>query len=404
MQIGSLAHAADLKGAWWKAYLTGAEPSPAEGYKTPIRVVNLFSGIGGLALGVRQMAAELGHSVVTEVIVDEDGSANAVYAANHDTRLRLQASVRSLVDFRVKGQAGEASFVYPPEILDARVAETAQDVDLLIAGPPCQGHSNLNNRSRRADKRNELYLTVPAFSIAVGARNVVIENVPGVVHDRTHVVQTTEQLFKQAGYHVTTRVLAADELGWPQTRRRFFMVARLAGPPIDLQAMAEGLADKVCRSVLWAIRDLAGRASDNILDLTTDRSFENQDRINWLFTNNAYDLPLSKRPKCHQSGTTYRSVYGRMKPEEPAPTITTGFMSQGRGRFVHPTEPRTLTAREAAVLQGFPTNYRFVTDPRNPPTRSQLAKWIGNAVPMPLGHAATLSALGPELDTARCTS
>lgn len=83
-----------------------------------------------------------------------------------------------------------------------------------------------------------------------------------------------------------------------------------------------------------------------------------------------------------------------MRPNEPAPTITTGFTTPGRGRHVHPTERRTLTPREAATLQGFPLNYRFITEKGSLPTRTQLAKWIGNAVPMPLGYAAALSALG----------
>ena len=90
---------------------------------------------------------------------------------------------------------------------------------------------------------------------------------------------------------------------------------------------------------------------------------------------------------------SYTSVYGRMRPNEPAPTITTGFTTPGRGRFVHPTNRRTLTPREAAVIQGFPLTYRFVTESGSPPSRSQLAKWIGDAVPMPLGYAAALSAL-----------
>ena len=73
-------------------------------------------------------------------------------------------------------------------------------------------------------------------------------------------------------------------------------------------------------------------------------------------------------------------------------------MTPGRGRYIHPTRRRTLTPREAARIQGFPDNYRFVTDPRKPPTRSKLAKWIGDAVPMPLGYGAALSVLGAGLD------
>ena len=388
---------ASAKDAWWKSYLEGYVPNATEPSGPALHVVDLFSGPGGLALGVRQLAAELGRRVVTELIVDQDAAANDVYASNHDTRLRSTDSVRSLIDFRVRGWYDEARFVYQPEILEPQIYDAAYDADILIAGPPCQGHSNLNNRSRRHDSRNELYLTVPAFALAANARNVIIENVPDVVHDRSSVVQTARALFEAAGYRVTEGVLAADDMGWPQTRRRFFMVARSEGAPIDLNEVAIALSDDRRRSALWAIGDLAGEASDSLLDKPTHHSPENQARIDWLFANEEYDLPNSERPECHQDGTTYGAVYGRMRPDAPAPTITTGFMSPGRGRFIHPTERRALTAREAAAIQGFPYSYRFVTDPYRPPTRSQLAKWIGDAVPMPLGYAASLSALGPEI-------
>ena len=70
------------------------------------------------------------------------------------------------------------------------------DADVLLAGPPWQGHSNLNNHSRRTDERNELYLTVPATAIALDIPLVIIENVPAVVHDRLGVVAATTELLR----------------------------------------------------------------------------------------------------------------------------------------------------------------------------------------------------------------
>ena len=121
-------------------------------------------------------------------------------------------------------------------------------------------------------------------------------------------------------------------------------------------------------------------------------SAENRRRIDFLHDNNLFDLPNEERPPCHQSGTTYRSMYGRMKWDEPAQTLTTGFMTPGRGRFVHPLRRRTLLPREAARLQGFPDSYRF-EHADAPIGRSAIAKGIGDAVPSPLGFAAVLSAL-----------
>ena len=85
-----------------------------------------------------------------------------------------------------------------------------------------------------------------------------------------------------------------------------------------------------------------------------------------------------------------------MHPDQPAPTLTTGFMSPGRGRFIHPLERRMLTQREAARLQGFPNWFNFVPDPVLNVKKTDLAKWIGDAVPSILGYFAGL-ALAPAL-------
>ena len=130
------------------------------------------------------------------------------------------------------------------------------------------------------------------------------------------------------------------------------------------------------------------------MDVLPVLSDDNRRRVEYLFDNDLHELPNDQRPECHQNGTSYRSVYGRMRADKPAPTITGGFLSPGRGRFTHPTEPRALTPREAARIQGFPDTYSFSL-PQGEPGRTHLARWIGNAVPMPLGFAAGLALLLP---------
>ena len=397
IDIGPSEPAADPKGAWWTALRSGAVPRPAEHRARPFRTVDLFCGPGGLALGVRSLCTEIGLPVRAELIVDEDAEATDVYASNHDTRIRRIASVAALVDFRLRRRGSDAAFVYEPEIVEPRLATAVRGVDLVIAGPPCQGHSNLNNQTRRDDVRNALYLTVPAFAVAAGARIAIIENVPEVTSDRFRVVQTARRLFESAGYSVEEGILNAEAMGWPQTRRRHFLVARIDAVPISLCKVAQAMAETSPRSVWWAISDLETRSGDDPMDRAAELSPENRQRIDWLFDNEKYDLPCSERPECHRESTSYPSVYSRMRPDAPAQTITTGFMTPGRGRYVHPTQRRTLTPREAARLQGFPDSYRFVTDPRRPPLRAKLAKWIGDAVPMPLGYGAALSAIGGDV-------
>lgn len=386
----------DFKSLWWKAYLEGENPrSPGEP-SAKLRAVDLFCGIGGLARGVAQLLAEMGGGLIAELICDLDPEAVGVYSANHSTRMRSTRSVTSLIDFRVEGWGDRASFPYEPEIIDPRIAASPGHIDLVMAGPPCQGHSNLNNHTRRTDKRNELYMTVPAFAVATSARMAIIENVPAVVRDRSQVVETARSLFESAGYRVEYGVLAAAEMGWPQTRRRFFMVAHRRVNPIPLATVADLLAEPTPRSVLWAIGELEDTTGDDLMHSASELSDVNRSRINWLFDNQDYDLPSPERPPSHRDGTSYKSVYGRMRGDSPAPTLTTGFLSPGRGRYVHPTRRRTLTLREGARIQGFPDTYRFITDPTIPPSRTKVAQWIGNAVPMPLGYAAALAVLAVD--------
>jgi DNA (cytosine-5)-methyltransferase 1 len=128
------------------------------------------------------------------------------------------------------------------------------------------------------------------------------------------------------------------------------------------------------------------------MDLVPILSAENQARIDYLFDRDIYDLPNDVRPDCHKNGHSYPSVYGRLDWDKPSQTITTGFNSPGRGRYIHPSQRRVITAREAARIQGFPDNFVFMPNDQVP-SRSLLYKWIGDAVPTWLGYPAVLTAL-----------
>ena len=228
----------------------------------------------------------------------------------------------------------------------------------------------------------------------------MIENVPNVVADSKGVVQTSIALLQDAGYHVTSAVLAANKLGWPQTRRRFFLVASRDTVPLDLKLIARA-NEREALPVSWALRDTLDSVVPVEVDIMNSipaLSNDNLKRVAYLFENDEYDMPNSIRPDCHKDGTTYAASYGRMAWNSPAPTITGGFMTPGRGRFLHPKLPRVLTPREAARIQGFPDWFDFVVDERTPPARAELSRWIGNAVPSNLGFFATLAALGGQVE------
>lgn len=386
----------DALGDWWRAHFHGNAVRPVETRNAVIRTADLFCGSGGLAVGFDRVCAELGLRMRSQIAIDHDDEVLEVYSRNHHAAHAQAASVSMIVDYRIKGSRDAATFRYQPELLQRVWKDFVGEVDVVLAGPPCQGHSSLNNFSRRSDRRNELYLTVPAIAIALEAPMVIIENVPAVVHDRLGVAATTQKLLENAGYTVEIGVLRAEQMGWAQSRSRYFLVAARGISPLPIPLVADALADEP-RSVMWAIGDLEDEPADDGMHRHPVLSFENQRRIDWLFAHNEYDLPLAERPECHQNGTTYNAVYGRLDPERPAPTITTGFMTPGQGRFTHPTRPRVLTPREAARLQGFPDPYCFDTADEGLVSSRKLRKWIGDAVPMPLGYAAGLSLLAPRL-------
>jgi DNA (cytosine-5)-methyltransferase 1 len=390
--------------AWWQSFLRGGAISIEQEVHAaaPIRSVDAFCGCGGLTLGGGQAALAVGHRLESLAAIDVDEAGLEVHRANFGTRRVLCASVSSLVDFHVNGAGALSQFAYPPEIVSPVLAEEAGNVDLFLAGPPCQGHSNLNNRTRREDPRNLLYLTAVAMAVGLGARMVLIENVPDVVNDRSDVVTAAKALFRASGYRfVDSGVLAAHELGWAQARKRFFLLAARenARERPGLRAIAEGLR-RAPQSVGWAIGDLVERPGDEtragVMETVPNLSDENKARIGWLFENDEYELPNEERPDCHKDGHSYPSVYGRMYWDRPAQTITTGFLTPGRGRYIHSSRRRVITPHEAARIQGFPDTFRFVVN-GDEPARLSVTKWIGDAVPPVLGYAAALPLFMAEL-------
>lgn len=160
---------------WWQSFLRGAQlPNARDARK--LRCVDLFCGAGGFALGASLAARGANRRPRFERIVDADGRALGVHANSLDVGRAINSGVSSLVDYQIRRRGGGARFSYTPEVVDPAL-EIEPNVDLLIAGPPCQGHSNLNNHTRRADPRNDLLICTVATAVALRAKVVIIENV-----------------------------------------------------------------------------------------------------------------------------------------------------------------------------------------------------------------------------------
>lgn len=374
--------------SWWQ--LSASGKSVESTYRGQLRFVDFFSSVGGLSLGAATAGEAVSLKAVVEAAIDIDSEALTVHRENFGTRLTKHLSVSDIVDFLVYDEGANASLAYAPEIIDPDLENLVGSIDLVLAGPPCQGHSNLNNHTRRSDPRNQLYLSAAAAAIAFDPQVVVFENVPAIARDKSNIVETAEALFRTSGYIVSNFNLRASDLGAPQSRHRHFLIASKQ-PHVSEHLLKEALSQEPM--TLWsAIGDLENSMDTGFMTEIPKLSQENIDRIDYLFEHNEFELPNNWRPDCHKDGHTYPSVYGRLSWDKPSPTITTGFMTPGRGRYVHPTQRRVITPREAARLQGFPDTFSFAPG-GIAPSRKSLSKWIGDAVPVQLGYAAVLGAL-----------
>jgi len=368
---------ADAADAFDLAWLTSNARPPEKGPE--IRSVDLFSGCGGLSLGASLAAATTGTRVVSVAAFDFFDAALEVHRRNFGSEYLCRDPLESVFDgsFNASLTASEREW-----------SRKLGRVDLVLAGPPCQGHSDLNNHSRRDDPKNQLYFRCARVAEVLRPRVVLIENVPGSRHDKSGVVDRTRAALQSLGYHVSSTLLDSRHFGVPQARKRFFLVARQHSGPFDLAAEAKQLHLPL-RSVSWAISDLDVEPHRGVFGTPATHSTTNQARIGYLFHHNLHELPNSQRPDCHRlKKHSYLSVYGRMYPDRPSPTITGGFGSTGQGRFVHPLHPRTLTPHEAARLQWFPDWFDFGEN-----KRVDLQTMIGNAVPSQLAWAALATSI-----------
>lgn len=343
-----------------------------------IYVADVFSGCGGLSFGVAAAARDLGLRPRVVAAFEKDVDASRVYLQNLpcEKDALFNEDVAQLFQWDLRESLSR---------VERQLASRIGKVDLLISGPPCQGHSDLNNSTRRDDPRNLLYLAPIRLAQMLRPQLVLIENVPTVIHSRQRVVDRAICALEEMGYEVSSSVHSAADFGIPQRRRRHVLVGVLAGPVPQV-----GSQDPP--SPVWdVIHDLEEEStlSHGIFRTPSRMSPENQRRAAYLFRRDMFDLPNSMRPKCHQSGHSYKSCYGRIFPDRPSQTITSGFGCMGQGRYLHPYAARTITPHEAARIQSFPDSFVF----DDVQSRRHLATMIGNAVPPYMAYRIAQSIL-----------
>jgi DNA (cytosine-5)-methyltransferase 1 len=333
------------------------------GHQEPsVACVDLFCGAGGLTHGL----LDAGVRVVAGV--DFDKACEHPYTANHEGITFHKKDVAQLEAPELESWFGNAS------------------VRVLAGCAPCQPFSTYSQRYETVG--TERWGLLGHFARLVNEVRpdiVTMENVPTVI--KHQVFKEFVQTLKDRNYHVWYDVVDCAEHGLPQRRRRTVLLASLHGP---IQLPPPKSRRKTVEDVLKGLPPLRhGRANkDDPLHTAQGLSALNVERINASKPGGSWrEWPKHLVAECHRksSGKTYPGVYGRMKWDEPAPTVTTQFYAFGSGRFGHPTQGRALSLREGAILQGFPQNYSFV--PRGEAVHFKiLGRLIGNAVPVKLGR------------------
>lgn len=330
-----------------------------------LSAIDLFSGCGGLSRGLKDAGFRV------HAAVEINAKAQETYRLNHpDVRLYEQ-DIREL----------------DPKVLLKEAGLAPGQLDLMAGCPPCQGFSRLRTRNQRAsveDDRNNLVLDFLRFVEVMKPKTVMLENVPALGLD-SRFDQVRERL-SQLGYKSVVRVLDAADYAVPQRRKRLIMLASRVHVP-EIAAPT-----KIRMTVREAFAGVGApsRSRDKLHSIPERRSPAIKELIARIPKNGGSraDLGDDFQLECHKKTRGFFDVYGRMAWDDVAPTITSGCHNPSKGRFLHPSYNRTITLREAALLQGFPITYRFDVSHG----KEAIALMIGNALPPPFikAHASAL--------------
>lgn len=347
-----------------------------------INIIDLFAGAGGFGLGF-EMASKKFKLVGS---IEQDSWAVETLKANNKSKQQIICA-----DIR--------SFGTPSKIKNA----FRSSPDIIIGGPPCQGFSNASGRNDPKDPRNTLFKNFALWVDVLKPKVFVMENVKGLLSRKNEngekVIDIIQKTFEKAGYEISIWELNAANFGVPQRRERVFIVGNLFGKKISKPRITHYLPDekealngktkklKQAINVSSAISDLpelfAGQGSElskYTSEPNSDFQRKSRKRSKTLFNHvtmahtervtKRYKEILDGNPlenlspelqvrKRNGNGELSKSVfslnYRHLKPDMIAYTIPASFYSN----FIHPTQPRNITSREAARLQSFPDNYVF---------------------------------------------
>lgn len=362
-----------------------------------LKMIDLFCGAGGLSLGFTQ------EGFVTSLANDIQECCVDTYAHNHPETPR---------DHIILGDINDVI---------KNIDELMKDrhVDIIIGGPPCQGFSMANRQRLIDDPRNHLYKSYVEVVNKVKPGFFVMENVKGMLS----VAEQVKEDFHNIGYSVESHILNAKDYGVPQNRERLIYIGNRMGIDnerifSEIFELSKKIPEHVLADALYGLRPLQASRVKNSTENGTDASghkiernmveqrneyisYINQDRVVRIVTNhkarynNDRDIEIFGRmnqgdrsddPKIAdimpyvRRNNIFKDKYFKLEENKVCKTIT-AHMKFDCNMYIHPTQARGLTPREAARVQSYPDDYFF----RGAYTKTYMQ--IGNSVPPLLGRA-----------------
>jgi DNA (cytosine-5)-methyltransferase 1 len=346
--------------------------------KMNIKVIDLFCGIGGLSHGF----VKEGFDVVAGI--DNEASCKYPYEENNDA-IFIAKDIRMVTSKEVEELFEDAN------------------VKILVGCAPCQPFSTYAFKSpdhSEEDSRKSKWGLLYEFARLIEdikPEIISMENVPGLAKfDKADVFSGFLKILLDNDYHVDYKIIDCPQYGIPQKRKRLVLLASRLGP-ISIIPETHTSPEKYVKvkDVIGHLEPLqSGEISKNdpihraskLSDINLQRIRQSKQGGTWR------DWDESLILECHKkkSGKGYGGVYGRMKWDEPAPTMTTFCTGIGNGRFGHPEQDRAISLREAALIQTFPPDYKFANINEHI-SMTKLSTFIGNAVPVDLGKVIAKS-------------
>lgn len=330
--------------------------------------IDLFAGAGGLSLGFEQAGFNIAYAI------ERDKWAAETYKLNRDGVVVDTRDIEQISPLSVLKQLGIKR----------------GELDIVIGGPPCQGFSESNKKTRNLQNpNNHMVYKFVDFVSQTKPKWVLMENVSGMnTFEEGRVRDSLLKLFEECGYTVDYLILNAADFGVPQSRKRIFFIGNRLGTKMTFMNKLRESKMETPVTVFDAISDLPHLRNGHSIDLMHYNSRKRKlsryqvamrQRMNGEVRNNLAtrhtDLAV-KRFSCIEQGENLISlaqklpelvnnysnidnchhwIYLRLPWNKPAVTL----INYRKNMLIHPADNRGLSVREAARLQSFPDEYVF---------------------------------------------